>query len=101
MAWATIEQVEDHLGVPSDARMEEALLVSIDYCQRQRPDLDRTTTPTAAVVMAVVLYAGLLYRQRSSPAASYYDEMGGSDMETATAMTNIYRLLGNRKPVAR
>ena len=101
MAWATIEQVEDHLGVPSDARMDEALAVSESYCQRQRPDLSKTADPGPAVTMAVVLYAGLLYRQRSSPAASYYDEMGGTDMETATAMTNIYRLLGNRKPVAR
>ena len=54
------------------------------------------------ITHAVVLYAALLYRERTSPAGfSGYDVDGGGDFANQSAMTNIYRLLGSRKPVAR
>lgn len=101
MAWATIEQVADHLGIPQDARMVECLSVSQAWCQRKRPDLPPAGPVPADVSHAVVIYAGLLYRERSTPQgiAGYESENGGF-----TDSTGFYRcldLLGYRKPVAR
>ncbi len=101
MSWASIEQVEAHTGATSDAAMVTALAVSQAWCQRQRPDLDPYTEPAADVQHAVVIYAGLLWREKSTPQGfATYSEMGG-DISTGDAMMNVYRLLGTRKPVAR
>jgi len=57
--------------------------------------------PRPAVTLAVITYAGLLYRERSDPAgfSTYTDLDDGAD--SGDAMANVYRLLGGRKPVAR
>jgi hypothetical protein len=97
MAWATITDLESHLGIPADDRMTHALDASQAWCQRQRPDLDATTPTSADVHTAVILYAALLYRARSSPQGfDGYSELG--DYDTGDAMSNVYRLLGHRKP---
>jgi hypothetical protein len=78
--------------------------VSNAWCQRQRPDLDpNTAIPSAPDVQhAVVLYASLLYRERTSPAGfSAYDGVDSQAFTDQNALMNIYRLLGTRKPVAR
>lgn len=102
MAWATIEQLEAHLGLPADERMQTCLDVALAWSTRQRPDLDPFTTTDAAITQAVVIYAGLLWRERSSPQgfATYEDQAAGN-MFDQSAMLNVYRLLGSRKPVAR
>lgn len=102
MAWATIDQVEEWLGLSSDERMVDCLAISESWCQRQRPDLDADTTPKADVQHAVVLYAALLYRERATPQGlAAYDGLEGGSFADNSAMLNIYRLLGSRKPVAR
>ena len=100
-AWAVIADVEAHTGATADAAMTTALAVSLAWCNRQRPDLDAAVAQSAAIKQAVVIYAGLLWREKASPQGfSTYAEMGG-DIATGDAMMNVYRLLGTRKPVAR
>lgn len=102
MAWATIDELEAFIGITADARMQSALDVSLAYCTRQRPDLDPYNTPDAAITQAVLIYAGLLYRERSTPQgfATYEDQQSGQ-IQDQSAMLNVYRLLGSRRPVAR
>jgi len=102
--WATVGDVSAWLGIPTNERMEDALNVSNAWCQRQRPDLDpETAIPSAPEVShAVVLYASLLYRERTSPAGfSTYDQVDSQAFQDQSAMNNVYRLLGTRRPVAR
>jgi hypothetical protein len=116
--WATIADVESWLGIPQDQRMNDALAVSQAWCERQRPDLItdaaytseitydgvdvRADTVGADVTHAVVLYAALLYRERTSPQGfSAYDGIDSQAFQDQSAMMNIYRLLGTRRPVAR
>ena len=99
--WVTIEDLEEFLGVGSDDNMQGALAASLDYCQRQRPDLDPTTSASASVAHAVLIYAGLLYRERSSPQGfATYEELPGMG-DVGAAMSNVFRLLGSRRPVAK
>lgn len=97
MAWATVADMETELGFHDDGRMPAALAASLAWCHRQRPDLGLTDPVKADVHRAVVLYACLLYKSRSSPQGfAGYDELG--DYDTSDAMSNVYRLLGHRKP---
>lgn len=101
MAWITEADVVPHLGLAapaaSDANLIEATAAALAYCQRQRPDLDPATDPGAAVILACKKYAAYLYRQRSYPSGlPGADEFGTPD--AGDAMTEVYRLLGNRKP---
>lgn len=99
--WATADDLADHLGIPQDARMGSVLSASLAWCQRQRPDLDAFSDQGPAVREAVCLYAGLLYRQRSTPQGfATYSELDGT-IDTHSAMINVYNLLGTRRPVAR
>jgi len=101
-AWATIDQVEDWLGITQDQRMVDALDASLAWCNRTRPDLDAAVAPSADVTHAVVLFAGILYRERTSPQGfSTYDALDTSTFTDQSAMLSIYRLLGTRRPVAR
>lgn len=101
MAWASITQLETHLGVSADDSMRTALAVANGWCARQRPDLDPAGRVPAEVSQAVVIYAGLLYREGMSPQGfATYQELGGT-VDAADAMMNVYRLLGTRRPVAR
>jgi hypothetical protein len=101
MAWATDAQVAANLGVTVDALVTSKTAVAISWAQAQRPDLDSRQDPPAHVTEAVVIYASLLYRQKASPQgyATYSSEGGGLDV--GDAMSNVYRLLGSRRPVAR
>lgn len=101
VTWATTAQVEEHLRLPEgDERAAEMLAISLAWCQRQRPDLDPATAVSADVSHAVVLFAGLLYRDRSNGSTAVYDELDSGGFDQAS-MLNVYRLLGTRKPVAR
>lgn len=101
MAWATAAQVADNLGLSIDATVTSKTAVAISWAQAQRPDLDPLVDPPVHVTEAVVIYASLLYRQKASPQgfATYSSEGGGLDI--GDAMSNVYRLLGSRRPVAR
>jgi hypothetical protein len=99
--WAEPDDLATHLGVTSDARVESALEESLDWCQKQRPDLDPYTWQGPSIRRAVVTYGGLLYRERSSPQGfAAYDQQGGQT-DVYDAMANVYRLLRSRRPVAR
>lgn len=101
MDWATTADVSAWLGVPVDARMTQATAVANTWGKRTRPDLDPTMPPPDDVAHAVVLYASLLWRERTSPQgfATYAEQGGPEGMDAASAMVNVYRLIGSRKPV--
>jgi len=98
--------------------MGDPLALSQGWCQRQRPDIITAAVYTAEITYdgedtladtvgpeithAVVLFAAILYRERTSPAGfSTYDAIDTQAFTDQSAMLNIYRLLGTRKPVAR
>lgn len=100
--WATIEQVSDWIGVPSDTRMEDALAAAQAACEHIRPDLVTVTPVGSDVSHAVVLYAALLYRERTAPQGfAAYESFDTAAQDFGSAVYNIRQLLGSRKPVAR
>jgi len=102
MTWASIEDLEEFLGRPADARMAGDLDAALAWCNNQRPDLDPATDAGPGIRRAVVTYAGLLYRERATPQGfATYSDLDIATGDTHSAMMNIYRLLGTRKPVAR
>jgi hypothetical protein len=102
MAWASIDDLEDWLGVPADTRMQSALDVSLAWCNRMRPDLDPDGIVGDDIRQAVIAYGALLFRERTSPQGfATYAELGAVDVDPSSAMINVYRLLGTRRPVAR
>jgi hypothetical protein len=101
MAWASIDQVEEWLGLPQDQRMADALAVSEAYCHRQRPDLDPDGVVNDDISLAVVLYAAQLYRVRSTPRGIAGYDVEGAEFDTSTEYYRFRDLLGIRKPVAR
>lgn len=101
MAWATPTEVATHVGATVDTAMTDATNAALAWAHRQRPDLFPDLDPGADVKLAVRMYAALLWRQAASPQGfATYTEYGG-DVSTADAMTNVYRLLGSRRPKAR
>ena len=102
MAWATLEQLEAHLGRADDGRMQSVLAAALAWCHRMRPDLSPAGQVDAAVSEAVVIYAGLMWRSRSNPSGfDTYTETDSGLGDAYNAMANVYRLLGARRPVAR
>jgi len=100
--WGAIDDLETLLGVVDDGRLSDDLAASIAWCQRMRPDLATDEAPDAAVIKAVLIYAGLLFRERSTPQGfATYDDLDTGLPSTGEAMSNVYRLLGTRRPVAR
>lgn len=102
MAWITTSDVIAYLGVNApaddDAQLMDATAAALAYCQRQRSDLDPATTPPADVLLAVKLYAAFLYRRKAYPQGLPGAMELGGPYDSADAMTEVYRLLGNRKP---
>jgi hypothetical protein len=98
--WADVNDVADHMGIESDARMVNALDESLAWAHRKRPDLDPFQTQGAAIRKAVCIYAGLLYRERSTPQgiAGYESDGAGAD---STAYYRALDMLGARRPKAR
>lgn len=102
MPWAVIEDLEAHIGRSDDGRMEDDLAAALAYCNRQRPDLDPEDAAPADVKKAVLIYAALLWRERTTPSGfSTYEEYPDAAMGASSAMVNVYRLLGTRKPTYR
>jgi len=99
--WATVDDVAAWVGVGVDSRMTAATAAALAWANRTRPDLDPEVDPPFDVHHAVVLYASLLYKERVSPQGfdTYAETV--AEYDTGNAMTNIYRLIGSRKPVAR
>lgn len=100
--WCTADEVARHLGTVSstDDRLAEVVAASDAWCKRQRPDLIDVAEPPADVKLAAILYAAYLFRLRTSPQGLPSDGQFGT-YDVADTMSGIYRLLGNRKPVAR
>lgn len=98
--WATVDDVSAHMGLPVDSRMSTSLGESLAWAQRKRPDLDPYTPQNDAIRKAVCIYAGLLYRERSTPQGiAGYDAEGGGIMD-GSAYARALDMLG-RRPVAR
>jgi len=114
MAWATSAELAAFIGRAVDTDMSLSLAAALAWAARMRPDLDpdavsvaSETPPDDEVVVAadvhraVLIYAGLLYRERGHPAGfAAYEELD-ADTDPGTAMANVYRLIGSRKPKAR
>ena len=108
--WATVEQVAAHVGAATDSNMTDCTKAANAFGYRTRPDLrnaqslaepPESWTVPDDVAHAVVLYAAVLWRERTSPQGfATYTEFGADGSEPGDAMTNIYRLLGSRRPVA-
>lgn len=102
MAWPVIADLEAHLGKNQDALMVSDLAAANAWVQSRRRDIATNGTPPANVAKAVLIYAGLLYRERSNPSGfSTYQDIDDGSADTGDALANVYRLLGGRKPVAR
>lgn len=99
-AWVTAAAVAPRVGVAADdTRLPGLVAASDTFCKRQRPDLPNGSAPPADVAEAAILYAVHLFRRRSGPSGGSYDELGA--FEGNETMTEVYRLLGSRRPVAR
>jgi hypothetical protein len=118
--WATLDQVLTHLGLSTDTpdgRVQTALDVSDAWAKHKRPDLITAAAYTEEITYegvdnfadsvtpdvnhAVVIYAGLLFRERSTPQGiAGYEDQGGGYTDTS-AYYRALDLLGTRKPVAR
>jgi len=100
--WVTVSDVATELGaLETDERLVAVTAASDAWCKRQRPDLDADTDPGASVKLAAVLYAAHLFRRRTAPAGfAVYSDLGAPE-PASEAMTEVFRLLGNRRPVAR
>jgi hypothetical protein len=85
--------------------MVDALATAQAACEHVRPDLLALVPPAtvgADVTHAVILYAALLYRERTSPQGfSVYESFDTAAQDFGSAIYNIRQLLGSRKPVAR
>ena len=100
MPWATITDVATHLGKTADDRMQDCLDASLGFCHRARHDLAPDAPVKADIRHAVVLYAALLYRERTTPQGfATYEDLDTSASDLGGAMANIYRLLGTRRPM--
>jgi len=100
--WGEVGDLETFLGVTDDGRLSDDFDASLAWCQRMRPDLLPSMDPGADVRKAVLIYAGLLYRERATPQGfATYEDLDTGLPSTGEAMTNVYRLLGTRRPVAR
>jgi hypothetical protein len=101
MAWATIDDVAAHMRISSDATMTRSLEEALAWATSKRPDLNPYVEQTPAIRKAVCIYAGLLYREGSSPQGipGYQSEEGGST--DSTAYYRALDMLGAHRPVAR
>lgn len=99
--WATIDDVAAHMRITKDDRMATCLEESLAWAQGKRPDLNPYTWQGPTIRKAVCIYAGLLYREGSSPQGIPGYESEGGDITDGTAYFRCLDMLGNRKPVAR
>lgn len=99
MAWTTVEEVAVYLGVRTDApSLPELVEVSTAYCSRLRRDLTEETLPADAR-LACTMYAAHLYRIKSNPAGSaVFDDLGADAGSQDSLLSEVWRLLGARKP---
>jgi hypothetical protein len=89
------------MRITSDAAMTRSLEEALAWAVRKRPDLDPYVEQDAAIRKAVCIYAGLLYREGSSPQGiPGYDSEGGGSQD-GTAYYRALDMLGTRKPVIR
>jgi len=118
--WATLDQVLVHLGMTTDTpdnRVQWSLDVADAWAKGKRPDLVTAALYTEQITYegvdtladtvgpnvshGVVIYAGLLFRERSTPQGiAGYEDMGGGYTDQ-TAYYRALDLIGSRKPVAR
>lgn len=100
--WTTVEKVSEYLGIdPADELLPELIAISTAYCSRLRVDLTEATLG-ADQIHAATLYAAHLYRMRTNPAGSaVFDDLGAEAGMQDSLLSEVWRLLGARKPVAR
>lgn len=102
--WLTSADVADHLEIEADAadsRLNLSTAAVKAAVERRREDLtyDSELTVPGDVRLGAIMWAALLYQQRSAPSG-----FAGYDAETAlmdagSKRAEILRLLGWRRPV--
>lgn len=100
--WTTPSRVAAHVGCDSaDPRLPELVAAASAYCQRLRVDLTEETLGDDQK-LAATLYAAHLFRVRTNPAGSaVFDELGADAGEQDSLLSEVWRLLGARKPKIR
>jgi hypothetical protein len=91
------QAVADYLGVPTtDGRMEACVLAAQAWVEKRRCKTDPVELwADASVVLGAVMYASLLYQQRSQPQGfPGMDALGTFPEDTGAAMSQIFRLVG-------
>ena len=109
VTWATVAQVADFVRVATATAQDDRDLVAATdaangWCYRRRQasgyvDDDPTTSPGPDVTRAVVIYAGVLYREGGAADgfASFAELTVGGFVPSGT-MGQVNRLLGVNRP---
>jgi hypothetical protein len=89
-------KVAAELGVTLDQRVIDCANASEAWVEARRCNTDPTTLwANAAVEQGAVLYAALLYKQRSQPQGfAGMDALGTFGDDTGATMSQVYRLVG-------
>jgi hypothetical protein len=100
----TSTDVSDYIGPMTDAdRCQQATDASVAYVESRRSDLEADLAAGQApadVWLGAVVYASLVYNQRSSPTGySAYGD-GAIDLAGDPAYPRAMRLIGWKRPVA-
>lgn len=99
----TTDDVQRYLGPMADTgRIAEATAGAVAYVEARRSDLDFATLEAPDDVwLGSVIYASILYSQRSSPSGmAAFGDAAGIDVSGDPAYPRAMRLIGWRRPVA-
>lgn len=97
----TTDDVQRYLGPLADVdRIGEATASAVAYVEARRSDLDFTAGAPDDVWLGSVIYASILYSQRSSPTGmAAFGDAAGIDLSADPAYPRAMRLIGWRRPV--
>lgn len=100
----TTDDVQRYTGPMADAdRIADATAASVAYVEARRSDLQLAAGLDAPgdVWLGAVIYAGILYAQRSSPSGfAAFGDAAGVDVTGDPAYPRAMRLIGWKRPVA-
>jgi hypothetical protein len=105
--WITPDAVADHLGDgvdPAEPRLVQATAAARAAVERRRSELvlhtlDDVTAPQD-VRTGAIMWAALIYQQRSSPAGFDGFDAESAFVDAGAKRAEIMRLIGWRRPVS-
>lgn len=99
----TTDDVQSYLGPLADpGRIQDAVDATIVYVEGRRSDLDLASgTAPADVWLGSVIYASIVYNQRSSPSGmAAFGDAAAIDISGDPAYPRAMRMIGWRRPIA-